>query len=252
MRYEHVTSLKWMQKRQNYITSSDVAKLVPYTATGRKRNITDNDYFQLMAEKEKILTIDDCVSVGAAARGHILEPHAIKEANKFIPDNKLYHWDDVCLHVGYAGYSPDALDVPQVNSARPYEATVIGEVKCYSPAKHIIKSKQKLKDMEERWQLAMAFYVLPKLSYAYLILFNPGVREGKLYIKKYSRSMFENELEIIDTIIRRWAEVKEYFNSYLLSMSYSTPVTEEELYVQWQAEEEAKQRKLQEGLLPSK
>ena len=247
MRYEHVTSLEWMNERQKYITASDVAKLVPYTATGRKRNITDDDYFQLMAEKEKILTIDDCISTGAAARGHILEPYAIKEANKFIT-RKLNHWDDICLHRGYAGYSPDALDV----SARPYEAIVMGEVKCYNPAKHIIKSKQKLKDMEERWQLAMAFYVLPDLSYAYLILFNPGLCEGKLYINQYSRSMFENELEIIDTIVRRWVEVKEYFDSYLLSMSCALPVTEEELYAQWQAEEETKQRKLQEGLLPSK
>lgn len=246
-KYEHMTSLDWMRDRQKYITASDVAKLVPYTNTGRARTITDEDYFALMADKLRMLTEEDCLSFGAAARGHILEPYAIKEYNEIIPE-KLYHWDDRCIPTGVAGYSPDALDVPMDSTVAP---KIMGEVKCYSPAKHFLKSQTDLDKLEERWQLAMAFYVLPSLDKGYLILYNPELVDATLHIRPFKREDLVKELEIINDIVYKWEDLKLTFNKICAAQQKST-YTEAQIYQAYQAERIKEVQELQEGLLPSK
>ena len=43
MEWKHKCALAWMQERQKFLTASDVKELLPYTATGRAKKITEED-----------------------------------------------------------------------------------------------------------------------------------------------------------------------------------------------------------------
>lgn len=210
MEWKHKCSLAWMQERQKYLTASDVKALLPFTATGRPKKITDEDYLRVYAKKAIYLTDDDCISKGAAARGHILEPYAIEEYNSnrrpLMPE--LFHWDDVVIAKGprnYLAYSPDALDVPMPGRSKPLS---LGEVKCYAPERHLFTAMTGRMKCEERWQVATAMAVSPTIETARLILFNPDIKDKKnrLFIKSWSRQELWEEIEAIEDVERNWLD----------------------------------------------
>lgn len=220
MQWKHKVSLDWLTERQNYLSASEVKSLIPFTKTGRPRKVTDVDYLKIYANKLRELTEEDCWSYNEMARGHLLEPYAIEAFNR-LGIAKLYHWDDRIVTSkgpGFLGFSPDALDVPMDEPRAITKATVMGEVKCYNPATHLITAQMDIKDLDERWQIATAMAVAPNIQKGYLILYNPDivVKLSQLYAIEVSREDLEDEIEMI-------LEVEDKWNKFTLSDPLATP-----------------------------
>lgn len=226
MKWEHVCSLEWMKARQQYLCASEVKQLIPFTKTGRDRKITDIDRMKIYINKIKVLATDDCVSFGAAARGHILEPFAIDELNAYIVSQgmsyTLEHWDDVIVHTSpytLLAYSPDAMNnaAPDLNVVEVMQtgATVLGEVKSYSPERHIEAICTPANKLEERWQIATAFASDGHLSEAWLIFYNPSLRKDSVGIFHYDRIDLADEINTISQIEMEWRDFLNRLNPTL-------------------------------------
>lgn len=202
MRWEHSVSLEWLRARQKYITASEIKKLLPFTpASGRARptSVQQANLLDVWAEKQVKKIQDDCISVGAAARGHILEPYAIAEFNELGYD-QLYQWDDALIHNNNGlAFSPDALSAEQLFPAVEYsieglDISVIGEVKSYSAAKHYACGTGNKMKLEERYQIATAMAVMDTLERAWLMFYNPDCNH-RLFIHGYTRDELAEEIE---------------------------------------------------------
>lgn len=214
MKWEHRCSLEWLRKRQGYITASDIKNLLPITKTGRKREVGELDYLKVMSGKMVELTDEDCVSVGAAARGHLLEPYAVDALNSTFEAaygkeaEHFDHWDDELITVEgrRLAFSPDAMDLPMGYPDVADKVTAIAEVKCYAADKHISTAYTPKDQIEERWQIASAMALLPNIDHAYLVLFNPKMTFRKLFIIRYDRSDLEDEIAMVLEVEKKWKE----------------------------------------------
>lgn len=208
MEWKHKCDLDWLRERQKYLTASEIRKLLPVTATGRKRNVTDLDRLKVLSGKMVELTEEDTWSYGAAARGHLLEPYAIDALNhhmvKIASDEKFWWWDDKLVSVpGRAiAFSPDAMNVPMTDN---YEApSAIAEVKSYSAEKHLALAYTPKEKIEERWQIATAMALLSNIDHACLVLFNPKMRERSVFVLEFNRWELEDEIGTILDVEMKW------------------------------------------------
>lgn len=213
--WKHVCKWDWLNVRRRYLTASDIYKLLPVTKNGNPRKITDDDYLRVFGNKLVEPTTDDCVSTGARARGHILEPYAIKTLNKKVINGYFYHWDDVIITNDVFGFSPDAMDIEMPKSEDcwyPYDHEIfvsypisICEIKSYAADKHMVKLYSTKFDYEERWQIAMAMLTMPNIQYGHLVFYNPALPDKyKLYFTSYSRAMLAHEMDQIKKVIDKW------------------------------------------------
>lgn len=213
--WKHRCKLEWMMARQNCLTASDVKDLLPVTRTGRKRIIDDESYLKVLSRKLIYLTKQDCVSVGAAARGHILEPYAIDVYNKTMDFDTatLYHWDDIVVtrhhHHRYGlAFSPDAVsspldgDVPDCIVANN-GIKIIGEVKSYGPEHHMICGYTNKADLDERWQIATAMAVADTIEKALLLFYNPSMTD-RLFVVDYDREDLDEEIKMVLEVEKNW------------------------------------------------
>lgn len=204
--WRHVVNKDWMIARTRYLTASSIKNILPITETGRKRSQAQIEA-NMMKVAANLMTAsisdEDCVSTGMAARGHLLEPIAIEEANK-VANLGLYHWDDIILSKDLLGWSPDAMSIPQTEKVASYNIELrgapcpssIGEVKSYGMEKHIASVYTDKEDCPERWQLAVGMALLKNCQFANLIFFNPD-SNIRLAIKTYSRKDLEKEIEMV-------------------------------------------------------
>ncbi len=178
-RWHHEVSAEWLKARQQVLTATDVASLLPeykrYLKAGSPDKPTPG-FSALWCKKHSDVYLDT-ESVGAAARGHVMEPYAVDAWNKQASP-KFYHWDDCIIidSTGKLGFSPDALTVEQDNANKitfknKCEAM---EIKCYEPAQHMKAIMKPKLEHDELMQLAMSFVVLPKLEIARLTWYCPG------------------------------------------------------------------------------
>ena len=211
----HKVDLDWLKARQKCLTATDVKELLPVTKTGRKRSVGDGQYLKVLSRKLVNLTEEDCLSTGAAARGHILEPYAIDRYNKedFGGNERLWHWDDTVItkanHVwGGLAFSPDAMNFEQaikhpIMMDEGNDIICIGEVKSYAAEKHLMCGHTPKGELEERWQIATAMAVCEDIRTAYLLFYNPSMAE-QLYIVDYDRSDLIDEIETVSEIEKNW------------------------------------------------
>ena len=230
MEWKHWTSVEWLQARTAYLNASEVKDLIPFTPTGRKRNITDDDYFRIAHTKRKVILPDDAKSTGAMARGHILEPYAINDFNEwreeflvvvgFLPPY-MYHWDDIVIYNPdlLTAFSPDGMDVAQPLLPGVFEldavetfGTSIIEIKSYNVDRHIETMTKKGKDLPERWQIATAMTVDDNIKDAYLVHYNPSLRESMI-IHHYDRSDLDEEINTVADVAIRWTRIIRSLNS---------------------------------------
>jgi len=196
----------------------------------------------IWAMKQAGVTSDDVESRNAMARGHMLEPYAIQAFNEaeIEPDYALEHWDNALIFRGIVAYSPDALSVPApdrtVYDGALVQPVLMGEVKAYEPKKHYSTAIADKMTLEERWQIATAFYVSDYLEHGYLILFNPNCQH-KLFVHKYSRADLRDELEAVH-------EVAVNYNAYAANaprtfseLDHGASLTEQEIIAELIAQE---------------
>lgn len=202
-----------MLNRQVRLTASDIKDLIPYTKNGNPRKITAENFIKVMARKNVDLTLDDAISYGAAARGHLLEPYAVEAVNSNLKLN-LFHWDDTVVgeNVKYSlAYSPDALDIKQPDQTfafvdkRDIEPGLLCEIKCYSIEKHIITGTSNPSLLEERWQIATAMATSPTISEGILALYNPSSKY-QLFAIPYTRRELKEEIETVLDIEKQWID----------------------------------------------
>jgi hypothetical protein len=225
MNWFHKVDPKWLEERKRYLSASDVKKLIPITATGRARSGMAEANLKVWAEKLARVTEDDICSSGPMARGHLLEPYAIAEFNK-LRMVELYHWDDAVIH-GPDGMScsPDALDMPMAKGKVAWNGAKIvptyhGEVKAYNAATHYAVGLGDKMTLEERWQIATAFHVMPTLKNSFLIMYHPGVKHP-LFWHEYVRAELKDELDMIVQVIK---DYNEYVVNFTLVAETACPV----------------------------
>jgi hypothetical protein len=212
MRWEHRCSLDWLRERQAYITASDIKSLLPITKTGRKREVGELEYLKVMSGKMVELTEEDCLSTGAAARGHLLEPYAVEALDSMLSDaygekaEHFHHWDDRLISVDgrRLAFSPDAMDIPMDDPDPVHDVGAIAEIKSYGADRHIVTAYTPKDQIEERWQIASAMALLPNIDHAYLVLFNPKMEHRKLFAIRYGRAELEDEIAMVLDVERKW------------------------------------------------
>lgn len=242
MQWKHRCSLDWLNARQRFLNASEIKELIPYTKTGRQRKIDDNDYARILAKKFVMLTEDDCVSTGAAARGHIMEPYAIEDYNQMYSDN-LHHWDDVLIYdeLG-AAYSPDGFDIEQPNgliqiSADAISPSTLIEVKSYNEKNHFDCAFTPNSELEERWQIATAMYVSLSIDNAILVNYNPAIKTAKLIRHTFSRDDLADEMMIIDAVVRKWKNFLTSSRAIEMASVQNDLHTEKDIYDDYLAKE---------------
>lgn len=234
--WHHKCSLEWMRARQAYLTASDVRELVPFTESGKPRKIDDNRYLKVYAGKCKTLTEDDCVSSGAAARGHALESRAVYEANRALHE-VFFHWDD-CLIKNHAGlaFSPDACTIMQPSDVLIRDCSAsqdkygIMEVKCYGAERHFKTVFTAKMELEERWQIATAMAVDSMIDHAYLVLFNPSMISLRLCIKMYSRDDLLWEIDEVNKVVNGWRSWMPPKEKGIVVCKHANDPSEEDLF----------------------
>lgn len=197
---------------------------------------------KVLARKKQFISLDDTLSTGWAARGHIMEPYAIQEFNKVKPGliPHIHHWDDKLIQNDWLGYSPDGLDYTEVPgvfcSYTDVRPTVLAEVKCYAADNHYSKGNANKFALEERWQIATAMAVSPSIEEAYLIFFNPSCKDP-MFVQQYSREQLKEEIKTIGEVEEPWREFLCKWRSSTLAIqpfaSYTRndiPITEEFIY----------------------
>lgn len=213
MIWTHKVSREWMEARKKYLTASGVSSIIPFTATGKPRNV-DSKYFEIWAATRTAITEDDLYSHGVAARGHILEPYAIAEFNALERASWIMQpWDDALIFNDHGmAFSPDGMMISQnefkgveINEDElpPYTACI--EVKSYGYAKHYACGVCNKFALEERWQIAHAMAVSDKISIIYLVFYNPSCKE-RLFGHVYKRDDLKEEIKLCKEA------AKEYFS----------------------------------------
>lgn len=204
---------------------------------------------RVLSRKRKHILDDDCISVGAAARGHILESYAIDLWNNHssvtICPFTIYHWDDIIVADDVLGYSPDGLNIPMPKTYLPkvnndwIEPTTLVEVKSYNNESHWIKGHTSKSDLEERWQIATAMAVSETIERGFLFLFNPSSME-QLYVHSYHRIDLLDEIKTIYEIRDEWTKflAKESGITFSWALTLGGSLSEEEI---WEAEQRKKE-----------
>jgi hypothetical protein len=237
MQWCHRVDGEWLAERKKYVTASDVQKLLPVTATGRARTNIEEAYLKVWAEKQCSVTEDDICSGGVMARGHLLEPYAVDYYNQLVGGRNLKHWDDVLVFRDGVSCSPDALDLAQPEGCpvalEEIEAKTMAEIKCYNAPGHYEKGMlTPKKKLDERWQIATAFYTMPSLEVGILILFNPNAAHP-LFHHVYTPAELEDELKMVKTVSEEYRHKAMGFDddAFLLCPPgmKSSCITEEEI-----------------------
>lgn len=193
--------------------------LLPVTKTGRPRKVDDDDRIKVLASKLTILTEDDCVSTGAMARGHLLEPYAVEAFNIVMRASgassayTFTHWDDTLVtgRDPILAFSPDAMNVTKEQFDQGVRPSAILEVKSYSPSAHLAMLNMPKDLVDERWQIAVAMAVLDSINEAWLVFFNPKLSEHKLILVYYDREDLRDEIGKVIKVAEEW---EEFINKY--------------------------------------
>lgn len=233
MKWEHKCSLEWLRARQKCLTATDIKDLLPFTATGRARKITEEDYIKVFSHKMALLTEDNCYSFGAAARGHILEPYAVQMFNNTgVSLIEFKHWDDVVIKGDSClGFSPDACNINQPIKEGLLQANdIVGlnrilEIKSYGVEKHILKGRTPQKELEERWQLATAMAVCEDICAASIVFYNPSVGH-QMFIAAFDRFDLKDEIETVLEIEHNYKKFLEDKLSFELFVIREDPSNE--------------------------
>lgn len=217
-RWRHECSQSWLRARNGYLTASDAHKLVPYTDSGRKRKVADEDYEKLAMAKMRPVLPEHCVSTGAAARGHLLERYAVMRWNE-VHGEEFHHWDDVLVPsatVPYAAWSPDALDVslsePGPVCTGDYGGRRMLEIKCYGPEKHDAACLSSKMDRPERWQIAFAM-MCSDIAEGTLVLYDPTTSYEPLHGFAYTQADLADEIDELRKVAAKWGGIYEKVRS---------------------------------------
>lgn len=238
----HEVSPGWLLARKQFFTATDAVKLRPAYKRAMKAGWKPGDdvpeFVALSMEKQSD-QVNEIKVFGSAARGHIMEPYAVKELHWILKED-VVHMDDVLFYRDDYGFSPDAtsrLVLPVEAHADPnkkdaekfiVQPEFVVEIKSYEPWKHG-KTIATGKYEDERLQLAMAFKVFDEMEYSYLFFYCPAANSYELI--RLNRTDLEDEIKMIDGMLYMWRNIHPV---QLFSGSDSLKYSEEDIYETWQ------------------
>lgn len=249
MLWQHKASLAWLTARSGFITASDVESIIPYTATGKKRDTTDA-MMSIYARRHARVIEGSEISTGAAARGHILEPYAVDEFNEITKPHKwmssltvppMHHWDDILVADTSRGiaFSPDALSIAPPPRSQMQAGVVLHkgwlpsnttmmEIKSYSAERHFKAMMTTSDKLKERWQIAHAMLVCSDIRHAWLCFYNPST-DHPIHVKLYERADLADEMSEIEEALAEYRRFEEKMDAYTENWKGTACVTEEEI-----------------------
>lgn len=240
--WKHSVSEVWLLARQPYLTASEILGLIPEYKRIEKRKVKlfESPVFARLYGEKQSLDVDP-ESRGPAARGHVLEPYAVDEANRIIGKQMFHWWDDRIITANPLGFSPDALDMPPLGGTRikvngtslmTKSKTVPGptsmlEIKCYQAGKHFQckLAASNGKPLDERWQMACGMAVCPTITEGRLMFYAPQCRD--VFMKLYMRDDLDEEIKIVNEIAIMWSRFKGHMDSL---PSQPPAKTEDQIY----------------------
>ena len=257
-RWYHSVNPDWIKARREVFTATELRSLIPAYKRWLKKNdpdAIDPDFCALIAEKLSITGGYDTNTFSWAARGHIMEPYAVKEFSH-VERLLFYHWDD-CIIMDkerHVGFSPDAMTISQSDwkvakvpahiLENTYKSTVqsILEIKSYAPAKHMKAIFSDPKDLDERYQIAVAMLVCDFIEQGFLMFYNPTLNighgiSGSICIHCYTRSDLEEEIKLMDDILQLAVKHIDYVLERCKLQCDESMFTEDEIYQEFVAEE---------------
>lgn len=253
-RWTHEVSAAWLEARRSVLTATEIAGLMPEYRKYLKRQDPDTlmpGFAALWAAKHSDTELDVSSPSPAAARGHILEPWAVKSWNEQASPI-YYHWDDCVICNGIFGFSPDAMDIMQlypdaklmVSSDGKFLKNVddrycstphsILEIKSYEVPRHMKSVIMNRMDHDELMQLAMAFVVLPELEEAKILWFCPGAPIS-MHSESYTRDDLHDQISLITEVADVYEKQAELCSR--LASSLVAKCTEQEIWDAFVAEQ---------------
>lgn len=242
-RFDHQVSEEWLKARKRVLTATDVKALLPaYKRILKKPVAADQivpEFAALWAEKKSTGLIETSSPSSSAARGHVMEPWAVRAWN-MSSSRKICHWDDCIVTNGLLGFSPDALDVSCPTEwaveAENVNATFGVEIKSYEPAKHMKSILVSKAEKEERMQLASAFAVMPQLQKMFLLLFCPSAPIPVVSVS-FTRDDLAEEIDLIEGIANEFLRNAKLLNELKQKMPKLEPhCTEQEVWEEYERE----------------
>lgn len=244
-RWHHEVSAEWLKARQQVITATDIAGLLPeykrYVKAGSPEVPTPG-FSALWCRKHSDVHLDTSSS-DAAARGHVMEPYAINDLRRHLL--KAWHWDDCVVVNGIMGCSPDGMDVPPAygrvcmphDDPRIVSASSVYEVKCYSPEQHMKSLVENHMEHKELLQLATAFAVMPNLDRGYLVWYCPGAPIS-MHVEEYCRDELEEQIDTAIAIAGVYGKCDRFWQEKLSvhKPGFQATYTEDEIYKEHVAE----------------
>ena len=238
----------WLLARKQFFMATDAVRLHAAYKRAVKYGWKPGDdvpEFAALSMEKQSDSVGELKAFGTSARGHILEPYAVRELNRIFKSKKsenchIEHWDDGIIYRDDFGFSPDAMPpIPKVfDEENPYKLNAddlrlseqpefIVEIKSYEPWKHG-KTISIGKYENEKIQIAMAFKVFEKMTHAYLFMYCPAANSYKLL--KFSRATLEPEIKMIDGMLYMWRSIHPV---NLFSGNNGLLYSEDEIYQDW-------------------
>lgn len=264
-RWMHDVSAAWLEARRQVLSATEIRSLVPEYRRLMKKPLKPGEvspgFAGLWAEKNSDMELDTSSPSYAAARGHIMEPYAVESWNMQTGSGpSMFHWDDCVIVRKGVGFSPDGMNTPQLTyypslMVRPdgmqlmhdgtdvqYSPTEIMEIKAYEPKAHmkalLVEDKMA---RDELMQIAVAFYVLPRLQYAYLVFFCPAAPLSMKVIV-YTRDELEDQIAMVGEIAGMYYRTAEVLEHMKAKQEWTSQFTEREIW-----EEHVKERAVEDG-----
>ena len=233
MYWQHSVSADWMKARRSVLTASEIASCVSQLKRRTKAQQAGEVIFPAFASlwlEKQSNSEPDLSSFKAAARGHVAEPYAVSDFNR-ATELHMFHWDDVIIKANNIGWSPDATNVSQdypgaeLLSVTEKSGTrlispdgrfsIMGptemlEVKSYEPKAHMKRMLTDKMKLDERWQVAVAMWVVPSLQRGYLEFYS--LETEYTFAHKYEREELEEELRLITEVDWMWTKNVELIN----------------------------------------
>lgn len=251
MNWKHSCSDAWLDARREYLTASELKSLMTdykKLKAGKIKLMQAQQFAKVYGQKRNMFP--DGESFGPAARGHIMEPHAIDDYNKFSGGDFMFWWDDCVVFDDRkkAAFSPDAMNVKQplrtvraewdpVNSKLVEGGetpTEMLEIKSYESGTHFQRLAMHFSGagLDERWQVAMAMYVCESIKKGRLMFYAPQANSE--FTVEYTRASLKSEIKIVGEIVEMWRRFKGIMDSMSTS---GTSLSEGQIYEMHQIDE---------------
>lgn len=258
MRWTHEVSAEWLRARRGVLSATDIVKLLPaYKRTLKKPPASGEivpEFAAVWAEKHSANEPETAAPSSAAARGHIMEPWAVKALNEEMHPAE-FHWDDAVIKHGLLGFSPDALDIMQPDGCcdiRILDARFMGfedvkvrqpkcgsEIKSYDAAHHMKCILEDRMAHAELMQIAVAFAVVPSLRVMSLVYFCPGA-PIEMWVERYEREELEEKIKLaLDVALeyKRNKDILDVGGFFDKGKAFSAHCTEAEVWEQFALEQ---------------